>query len=118
MEHMLVTPAGLQSNALYGTSYLEEGICASARMEQENPAEREAIRTLARIATEDQLPGWQRPTSIGLRIEAAKALATFLPDPEALEALMDILKQPWAPVELHTAAAQAIRDNTREVDRF
>lgn len=84
----------------------------------ENFAEREAIRTLAKIAKDGELPGAQRPPSIGLRIEAAKALATFLPHPAALEALLDILNQPWAPAELHAAAAKALSDNTRGLDRF
>jgi hypothetical protein len=87
-------------------------------MERDNFAEREAIRTLARIIKDEGLLGSQRPPSIGLRIEAAKALATFLPHPEALEALVDILNQPWAPAELHAAAAKALRNNTRELDRF
>jgi hypothetical protein len=87
-------------------------------MGHDNFAEREAIRTLARLVKDDDPLGSQRPPSIGLRIEAAKALATFLPHPEALEALVDILNQPWAPAELHAAAAQALRDNTRELDRF
>jgi hypothetical protein len=71
--------------------------------------EREAIRTLEKIARNELDSG--RAASMGLRIEAAKALATYLPHPEAVQAIEDLMKQPWLPEDLRAEATKALRKN-------
>ncbi len=78
-------------------------------MRQNNDQEiREAIKALADTAKDNELLGYGSLPPVSVRIEAAISIGEYVPHPEAVKALQDILKQSWAPEEVRAAAARAL----------
>ena len=82
-------------------------------MAEDSEAIRDAIKALAEIADDDaNIPGFRfgsRP-SLEVRIEAIRSLASYVPHPDAVRVLTEILTKEWYEQELRKVAAEALRN--------
>ena len=66
------------------------------------------IESLFQIAKDNELLGAGSLPPLEVRISATKSLGTYVPHPKAVEALIYLTKQGWAPKEIRIAAADSL----------